>query len=58
MFYKGTHTKASSFAENLSQADFKETTYVLMDNLSLIIDPFWKQGLDASGSQASVKHYM
>lgn len=29
-----------------------------MDNLSLVIYLFWKQDLDASGSQALVKHYM
>lgn len=37
MFYRGNHTTVSSFTENLSQADFKETTYILMDNLSLVI---------------------
>lgn len=57
MFYRSTHTKASSFAENLSE-DFKGTTYIFMDNLSLVIYLFWKQDLDASGSQALVKHYM
>lgn len=58
MFYSCIHAKVSSFAEKLSQADFKGTTYTLIDNLSLGIYLFWKQDLDAWSSQASVKHDM
>lgn len=45
-------------AENLSLVDFKGTTYILMDKLSLVIYLYWEQDLDASSSQASVKRYV
>ena len=47
---QNTHTKVSSFAENLSQADTKGTTYILMESVPLLTCLFWKQDLDASGS--------
>lgn len=45
-FYRCIHAKVSSFAENPFQADFKGTTYILIDNLSLGIHLFSKQALD------------
>lgn len=46
-FYRCIHAKVRSFAENLSQADFKRRTHILMDNLSLGIYLFSKQDVDA-----------